>query len=94
MSEEKQKELSAKEKLVASKIIESANILSHKMCDLMGDHLKDHVMNDTVAIMAIGDLMIGIGGAEAKAVTRLYAQLGTYSDIFLETALKPLPRDH
>jgi len=89
MNEEKQKELSAKEHLFASRVIASADILSQKMCDLMNDHNKDHMMNDVVAIMAIGDLLVSIGEAEAEAITELYAKLNSYHSLFISSELKP-----
>jgi len=91
MNEEKQKELSAKEHLFASRVIASADILSQKMCDLMNDHNKDHMMNDVVAIMAIGDLLVSIGEAEAEAeaIAELYAKLNSYHSLFISSELKP-----
>ena len=89
MSEEKQKELSAKEKLFASKVIASADVLSQKMCDLLNDHNKDHMMNDVIAIMAIGDLLVSIGEAEAEAITALYEKLNAYHSLFISSELKP-----
>ena len=89
MSEEKQKELSAKEKLFASRVIASADVLSQKMCDLLNDHNKNHMMNDVIAIMAIGDLLVSIGEAEAEAITALYAKLDAYHSLFISSELKP-----
>ena len=88
MSEEKQKELSAKEKLFASRVIASADVLSQKMCDLLNDHNKDHMMNDVIAIMAIGDLLVSIGEAEAEAITALYAKLNAYHSLFIDSNLR------
>ena len=89
MSEEKQYELSAKEKLYTDKAIASAEALSQKMCDLLNAHNKDHMMNDVIAIMAIGDLLVSIGDAEAEAITALYAKLNDYHSLFISSELKP-----